>query len=107
MKNFRHNGKVITRANTAAVFSGEPIAIGSKAGVPSGDYAANESGEYVMAGVFSLADDGANHVQGVLVDWSIAGKECVATTTGDFPLGYVTKTGAAGVVEVMVNGSNY
>lgn len=106
MKNFRHPGKVISRADAAAKVSGVPTAIGSKAAIPAGSYAANEEGEYSVAGVFELKDDGSNHAQGVQVDWSIAGAEVVATTTGDFPLGYVTKTGAAGLVEVMINGQS-
>ena len=104
MKNFRHNGKVITAALAGAQASGVPVAGGAKALMPSGDYGAGVEGEYATVGVFSLKDDGTNHAQFAEVDWSIAGAEVVADTLGDFPLGYVTKTGAAGVVEVMING---
>lgn len=107
MKNFRHPGKIISRADASARSAGVPMQIGIKAAIPAGDYAANEEGEYVMGGVFQLKDDGSNHAQGVAVDWDIAGAQVVATGLGDFALGYVTKTGAAGLVEVMLNGQSY
>lgn len=108
MKNFRHSGKVISRADAGAQVSGVPIAIGIKAGVPSGSYAAGEEGEYVMAGVFSFASE-AGLSQGDQVGWDISAAQVVddADVNKDFDLGYVTKDEAGGIVEVMVNGQAY
>lgn len=108
MENFRHNGKVITATLGSVDLSGEPVAIGIKAGVPPGDYAAGVEGEYVMGGVFSFASE-AGITQGAQVGWDISAKQVVddADVNKDFDLGYCTKAEAGGIVEVMVNGQSY
>ena len=109
MKNFKHNGKVISHVEAGAIVSGIPVAIGTMVGVAVGSYAAGEEGEYAMSGVFSLVDDGTNHAQGVQVSYDISTGLVVADgdANEDFKMGFVTKTGAAGVVEVMINGLPY
>lgn len=109
MKNFRHNGKVISHSAPGVVVSGMPVSIGVKAGIAAGDYAAGVEGEYAMGGVFSFVDDGTNHAQGALVGYDISAGHVVTDIdiNKDFDLGYVTKAGAAGVVEVMVNSIPY
>ncbi|MBE9542494.1 MAG: DUF2190 family protein [Proteobacteria bacterium] len=107
MKNFRHNGKVITRANAGAVVGGQPIVIGTKAGVATSAYGAGVEGEYAMAGVFSLASE-AGLVQGDQVGWDNGASQVVddVDVAKDFDLGYVTKSEVGGIVEVMINGQS-
>lgn len=108
MKNFKHNGKVISRVEAGAIVSGVPISIGIKAGVPAGSYAAGVEGEYVMGGVFSFPGE-VGLTQGDQVGWDNGVGQVVddADGTKDFDLGYVTKSVVGGFVEVMVNGVPY
>ena len=51
MINFSRAGFVKTRKHPSAVVSGQPVAIGARAGVATGTYAADEEGEYLQGGV--------------------------------------------------------
>ena len=108
MKNFKHSGKVITDTQAGAVISGEPIQMGTKAGVPAGSFGAGIEGEFVMGGVFSFASE-PGLLKHTPVGWDISAKQVVddADVNKDFDLGYVTKAEVGGIVEVMVNGVPY
>lgn len=112
MKNFRRAGFIKTVAHTAAVESGEPIAIGAKAGVASGAYAENAEGEYLQAGVHVFKKQSAvAFSQGDLVSWDAVGKQVVPD--GDvletFKLGEcdLSVGASATEIEVLVNGAGY
>lgn len=110
MKNFSRAGFIKTRSHGSAVESGQPIAIGSRAGVAMGKYAANESGEYLQGGVMKFKKAaGVAMSQGDLVEWSNGGSEVVADTLGDFELGEVDADALAGdeYVYVLVNSTGY
>lgn len=110
MKNFKRAGFIKTRANAGAVESGEPIAIGSKASVAMGSYAANEEGEYLQAGVHEFKKSaGLALVQGTKYDWDATAKEIVAAAAGDFELGEADVAADAGdtVGVILVNGLGY
>lgn len=100
------SGYVRTITQGAAVESGEAVANGAKAAIANGKYAAGEEGEYDMGGVKQFVKDTALVLaQGALVDYAIATKTVVATTTGDFALGVVDEAAGAGptVVNILVN----
>ena len=91
MKNFVQPGENIEYAHTAAVVSGQAIAIGALIGIASGAYAANEKGIYSLEGVYKIAKASALAVAiGVAVDYSNT-QTVVATTTGVFALGKLFK----------------
>lgn len=110
MLNFKRAGYIKTRSHTAAVASGEPIAIGSKASVAMGSYAANAEGEYLQAGVIEFTKSaGLALVQGTKYDWDATAKEIVGAGLGDFELGEADSDVDAGasVGEILVNGIPY
>ena len=110
MKNYTRSGAIKTRSHGSAVESGQPIQIGSRAGVAMGKYEANQEGEYLQGGVIEFKKAaGVAMTQGDLVEWSNAGSEVVADTLGDFELGEVDADALAGdeVVRVLVNSMPY
>lgn len=106
MKNKVYSGHTITAAQVAASVSGVPYDLGSGlVGVAVNSADANAENEYETSGVKRFANDGNAYAVGQAVDYAVAGATVIATTTGDFPLGVVTKAALAGEeVEVMVNG---
>lgn len=110
MQNFKRAGFIKTRANAGAVVSGQPIQIGSRAGIAMGSYEANESGEYLQAGVHELAKSaGLALVQGTKYDWDATAKEIVAAGAGDYEIGEADADALAGdsVGEILVNSTGY
>lgn len=108
MKNKIMSGHTISIARVALSVAGIPYDLGSGlVGIASGNYAANEEGEYELTGVKTFPKDGATAVAvGDLVEWDNAGGDVVANTAGDFDLGKVIKAelAATTTVLVMVNG---
>ena len=107
MKKHVRAGFTRTIAHTAIVSSGDVIENGAKAAMANGDYAANADGEYDIAGVKSFPKlTGLVIGQGVAVDYEIATKSVVATTTGDFALGELDEPAVNGnlTVNVLMNG---
>lgn len=104
MKNSVKDGKYITYAHSAAVESGDMIQIGALVGVACGKYAANESGEYSLLGVYSFKKTGATvFAIGAAVEYDTATKEIVATGgAGDFAAGWVFEAAASGSTSVKV-----
>jgi len=106
MKNKVYSGHTITVAQAGASVSGEPYDLGSGlvgVAVSSADAAAEN--EYEISGVKRFANDGNAYAVGQAVDYDATGKTVVATTTGDFALGIVTKAALSGDdVEVMIGG---
>ena len=54
MNNYKRPGHTLTFAHSAAVTSGQVLVIGTLLAVAAGAYAADESGEYYIDGVFEL-----------------------------------------------------
>jgi predicted RecA/RadA family phage recombinase len=54
MNNYKRPGHTMTYAHSAAVTSGQALVIGALLVVAAGSYAADESGEYAIDGVFEL-----------------------------------------------------
>lgn len=97
MKNFKQPGKVMSYAHGSAVESGDVVQIGALVGIATGKYAANEEGEYALMGVYSLPKGSATVIaQGAAVDWDDTAKLVVATTTGDFAVGWAFTAGVNG-----------
>lgn len=61
MKNFIQPGRTLTAALAQAVTSGQPAVLGDSnlPAIAAGTYAAGESGEYAVVGVYELTADAA------------------------------------------------
>lgn len=111
MKNYKRAGYVVTKANVAAVTSGDPVVNGSELLIACGTYKANEAGEYVRAGVHTLKKKAALALaQGASVYWDADAKEITATQAdGEVVAGIVDTAALAadGTVDILVNGIPY
>ncbi|MET3431439.1 putative RecA/RadA family phage recombinase [Herbaspirillum seropedicae] len=97
MKNLIQGGGVITAAVAVAVASGDLVILGGLAAVASGNYAANESGEYALEGVYELPALGtATATLGQLAYWDQTNKRVTDVATNNTVVGHFFVAKAAG-----------
>lgn len=109
MKTYINPGYLKTVTVGADVESGEPIAIGTRAGVAVKKLLNGETGEFLQGGVIEFDKTAALALaQGDSVMWDIATKKVVAAL-GDFDLGEVDTAALAAdaTVKVLVNNMPY
>lgn len=98
MKNFIQKGEALElTAPVGGVESGKVYKIGDIIVVAAVSAEAGQPFQGVHEGVFQFNKGALVVTEGLAVDWDIATSSIVATTTGDFALGYVTKAAGAGV----------
>lgn len=111
MKNFVKPGYTVTKANASAVESGGAVVNGEELLVATGKYAADESGEYIRAGVVSLKKKAALAIsQGAKVWWDVSAAEITTVELdGDVVAGICDKAALAAdtEVEILLNGRPY
>jgi len=112
MKNYIQKGATKTYTHTAAVESGQPIAIGERAGVACGAYGANEEGEYLQGGVHEFKKKAALAIlPGVTYDYDADAGEVVPSgdAESDFELGegHIAADGADATCQILVNKMPY
>lgn len=99
--NFEQPGEVITFAHTSAVASGEAILIGTKVGVASGAYGADEAGSYAVEKCYRLPKAAAAGEMTTGSAAYFAGGEVTAVDT-DAYCGFVAETAAADATTILV-----
>lgn len=107
MKNFKHNGDLVTVAAPAAVSSGDGVLVGNLFGVATTD--AESGADVVIAtrGVFELPKLGTDVVsQGDTLYWDDTNGELTLATTGNYPVGVAVKAAGNGdtTVEIRLDG---
>ena len=112
MKNYKRVGAIRTYKNSAAVVSGQPIAIGERAGVATGSYDANQEGEYLMGGVCEFKKKAGLAISvGVSYSYDADAGEVVEASdaNADFALGEADAAAAAGdeTCFILVNKTPY
>ncbi|MFJ9531250.1 DUF2190 family protein [Herbaspirillum sp. NPDC101396] len=89
MKNFIQAGNVISAAIAVAVSSGDLVILGALAGVASGTYAANETGEYSLEGVYELtALNTSTAAIGAIAYWDQTNKRVTDAASGNGAIGH-------------------
>lgn len=90
----------------AALVAGQVLQVAGRAGVVTGlkGFASGEKASVQVEGQFEVASaSGTTFAAGVLADWDDTAKLAVATTTGDFNLGRVSRAKVSGELTVLID----
>jgi predicted RecA/RadA family phage recombinase len=104
MNNYLRPGHTVTYAHSAAVTSGQVLVIGTLLAVAAGTYAANESGEYSIDGVYTLPKTtGAAMTVGQKVNLNTADSKLIGTEPAAALMGcaVVMEAAASGAATVV------
>jgi len=104
MKNFVHNGHMITvPAPTGGIKSGAGIIVGNLFGIAVMSVAEGKDVEIATTGVFDLPKaPAAVFTLGQRVSWDATNNQVVAPATGAYPIGVATQAAANGTTMAWV-----